>query len=163
MACLAAVVSVWHRPSTPEHPDVVLISIDTLKASHLGCYGYAPARTPNIDALGGRGTVFRNAYTPFPRTTPAIASLFTGLWPFEHGSREVKQPMALRPTLAALLKQHGYHTVAMAGSRGEGRWPRGCSANILGSPRSSRREPTRNERQGSLQLAQVTQESGRGR
>ncbi len=60
--------------------------------------------------------MFRNAYTPFPRTTPAIASLFTGLWPFEHGSREVKQPMALRPTLAALLKQHGYHTVAMAGT-----------------------------------------------
>jgi arylsulfatase len=113
---MVAAIALWYEASTPGPPDVILLSIDTLRAEHLGCYGYGPARTPIVDALAAQGTVFRNAYTPFPRTTPAIASLFTGLWPSQHGSREVKQPMAELPTLAALLSQHGYHTVAVSGT-----------------------------------------------
>jgi arylsulfatase A-like enzyme len=110
---IAAAFLVQVRRSPRRTPDILLISIDTLRAGHLGCYGYTKARTPNIDALADEGTLFLNAYTPFPRTTPAIASLFTGRWPSEHRSREVKERMVELPTLAGLLKKRGYHTVAV--------------------------------------------------
>ena len=93
--------------------------MDTLRADHLGSYGYEPARTPHIDALAARGLRFTQAVTPLPRTTPAIASLLTGLWPIHHGSREVGDPMKALPTLASELKANGYATVGVA-----------CNANL---------------------------------
>ena len=70
-------------------PDVVIVSIDTLRADRLGFAGHPNARTPRLDALAEAGTVFRQATTPVPRTTPALASMMTGLSPHHHGSREV--------------------------------------------------------------------------
>ena len=94
-------------------PDLLLITVDTLRADRVGAYGYEPARTPVIDGLAARGTVFLQATTPFPRTTPALASLMTGLWPQHHGSREVAQPMRPVESLATLLRRRGYHTVGV--------------------------------------------------
>lgn len=94
-------------------PNVILLTVDTLRADRLGAYGYAQARTPVLDELAARGTVFLQATTPFPRTTPALASLMTGLWPQHHGSREVSQAMLPVESLSTLLERRGYFTVGV--------------------------------------------------
>ena len=98
-------------------PDIVVVSVDTLRADHLGAYGHAAARTPNIDRLAAAGRRYTQATTPMPRTTPAIASLLTGLWPLNHGSREVQAPMRELPTLASVLAGEGYATVGVSATR----------------------------------------------
>src|SRR5512135_2807836 len=70
-----------------ERPNVVLITLDTTRADHLGCYGDAEARTPAIDALAQGGVVFSQAATPAPLTQPAHSSIMTGLYPAYHGVR----------------------------------------------------------------------------
>ncbi len=65
-------------PSHSTPPNVVLITIDTLRADHLGCYGYAGVKTPHIDALARQGIVFQQAYTPVPVTFPSHVSILTG-------------------------------------------------------------------------------------
>jgi arylsulfatase A-like enzyme len=93
---------------------MILITVDTLRADRLGYMGYAAASTPNIDALAADGSVFTQAITTMPRTTPAVASLMTGLWPHHHGSREVGAPMRALPTIAQALSQRGYRTLAVS-------------------------------------------------
>lgn len=99
-----------------ETPDLLLITIDTLRADRLGAYGYPDASTPVLDDLASRGTRFEGATTSFPRTTPALASLMTGLWPTHHGSREVGSPMRSGATLASVLCAEGYETRAITAS-----------------------------------------------
>ncbi|MCP4594350.1 MAG: sulfatase-like hydrolase/transferase [bacterium] len=70
-------------PSAPMN--LLLISIDTLRADHLGCYGYFRDTSPNIDAFSRGAVCFENAYAPIATTLPAHVSLFTGLDPLEHG------------------------------------------------------------------------------
>lgn len=104
------------RP-VPTGPDVVLITIDTLRADRLGFAGHAGARTPHLDALAARGRVFSQATTPLPRTSPALASMLTGRTPEGHGSVEVGVPIAPEvPTLAQALHAAGWETVAASGS-----------------------------------------------
>jgi len=93
--------------------DVILISIDTLRADRLGAAGYEAARTPTIDALAERGTRFTRAYAPMPRTTPGLASMLTGLWPHHHGSREVRSPVLEGTFLTTPLKRAGFATIAV--------------------------------------------------
>src|SRR6267378_4017399 len=69
-------------------PNVLLISIDTLRADHLGSYGYAAAQTPALDALARRGLRFTQATTVAPLTLPAHSSLMTGTFPGYHGVRD---------------------------------------------------------------------------
>ena len=93
-------------------PDVLLISIDTLRADRLGCYGHAEAQTPALDALAARGLRFTQATTTTPLTLPAHASLLTGTFPSRHGVRDNggfylgDEPRSL----ASVLKAHGYRT-----------------------------------------------------
>jgi len=99
-------------------PDVLLVTIDTLRADHVGAYGDEQARTPEMDALAARGVRFETAIVPMPRTTPALATLMSGRQPAEHGSREVGQ--ALRPDvplLAEILAANGYQTLAVSANR----------------------------------------------
>ena len=98
---------------TVERPNVVLISVDTLRADHLGAYGYARPTSPNLDALARRGTTFERATSPSSWTLPAHASLLSGLSPYRHGA--ISGQSRIRddvPLLAELLGPHGYHTVA---------------------------------------------------
>ena len=93
--------------STP----VILISVDTLRADHLSCYGYKKIRTPHFDSLVKGGTLFGAVDTPVPMTLPAHTSLLTSQYPFVHGVQENGenvQPGAV--TLAGVLKSHGYRT-----------------------------------------------------
>jgi len=99
----------------PERPrNLLLLSVDTLRADALGAAGHATARTPNLDRLAAEGTSFTAAISPMPRTTPALGSLLTGLWPHRHGSREVGDPITAVPTLAEILGARGFATLAVS-------------------------------------------------
>jgi arylsulfatase A-like enzyme len=74
-------------PSAIEQPNIVLITLDTLRADRLGCYGYHKNTSPKIDGFAEGATLYKNAHTTAPWTLPSHASMFTGLYPFEHGAR----------------------------------------------------------------------------
>jgi arylsulfatase A-like enzyme len=116
LATLAALLLVPAAGCGPRRdaPDIVLITVDTLRADRLGAYGHDGATTPVFDGLAERGRLFSQATTPFPRTTPALASLFTGLEPRHHGSREVAEPRRSGTTLAQVLQARGYATIGVS-------------------------------------------------
>ncbi len=96
----------------PRRGAVVLVSIDTLRADRLPVYGYAPGRTPALDALARESVVFDRAYSHAPQTLPSHASLFTGRLPFEHAVRD-NLGFTLAPgatTLASQFRIAGYKT-----------------------------------------------------
>jgi len=99
-------------------PNVVVITIDTLRADHLGCYGYKQIHTPNIDALAADGLRFERAYTPVPVTLPSHTVIFTGTYPMFSGIHDfaANKLSPDQPTLASVLKQQGYTTGAVIGS-----------------------------------------------
>jgi arylsulfatase A-like enzyme/Tfp pilus assembly protein PilF len=97
-------------------PSIILISIDTLRADRLGCYGYRRTPTPHLDAITQGGTLFTAIDSQVPLTFPSHVSLFTSTYPFFNGIEDNAE--ALRPnavTLATLLKSRGYHTGAFVG------------------------------------------------
>jgi len=99
-------------------PNVVVITIDTLRADHIGCYGYKQIRTPNLDALAAEGARFERAYTAVPVTLPSHTVMFTGTYPMLSGMHDFAANK-LGPgqaTLASVLKEHGYATGAVIGS-----------------------------------------------
>src|SRR5437588_405842 len=99
-------------------PNVVVITIDTLRADHVGCYGYKQIHTPNIDALAADGVRFERAYTPVPVTLPAHTTIFTGTYPMLSGMHDfsANKLNPQQPTLASVLKEHGFTTGAVIGS-----------------------------------------------
>src|SRR5216683_7608986 len=113
---LSSASTAFAAPVAP--PNVVVITIDTLRTDHLGCYGYKQIRTPNIDALASDGARFERAYTPVPVTLPAHTVIFTGTYPMLSGMHDFSGNKLSpgQPTLASVLKQHGYTTGAVLGS-----------------------------------------------
>jgi arylsulfatase A-like enzyme len=105
----------WARP---KRPNLLLVTIDTLRADHVGVYGAAAAQTPTLDGLARRGVMFRNAQTAIPLTGPSHATVMTGLYPPAHGVRDnvVFDLPASRKTLATLLHGQGYRTAAFVGA-----------------------------------------------
>lgn len=98
-------------------PDVFLITIDTLRADHIRCYGYGRVETPALDALAKDGIRFTQAFTPSPITNTSHASILTGLLPSTHGVTDFAVPLSsAHPTWAELLQQRGYHTAAFIGA-----------------------------------------------
>ena len=98
----------------PRPINVLLISIDTLRADRLGCYGARDVETPGIDAFAREGVLFRNAYSPLPLTLPSHATMMTGLQPVAHGlvDNGITTPALGGPTLAERLSAAGYDTAA---------------------------------------------------
>src|SRR5215475_7452898 len=98
--------------------NVVLVTIDTLRADHVGRFGYQSVQTPHLDSLATRGTRFAQAVTPLPLTLPSHASILTGTYPFFHGVRDMGGFVLQEspPTLATLLSQAGFRTAAFVGS-----------------------------------------------
>jgi arylsulfatase A-like enzyme len=95
-------------------PSVVLITIDTLRADHLGCYGYGRDTSPNIDRLAHEGTLFQAVSASLPRTTQSLASILTGRYPKGHGARGLFSPVAATNLmLAEVFKEAGYATAAI--------------------------------------------------
>src|SRR5947207_1998613 len=112
-------VSVAREPASDKasRPDVFLITIDTLRADHVHCYGYDRIRTPALDLLAEQGIRFTQAFTSSPITNSSHTSIMTGLLPSSHGVSDFGVPLpAAHPTLAALLSKQGYRTAAFIGA-----------------------------------------------
>jgi arylsulfatase len=129
--------------------DVLLISVDTLRADHLGAYGSELGLTPHLDALAEESLVFDHAYAPAPLTLPSITALLTGRRPETLGVVSNGNKLSARvPTLAATLSAHGYRTGAVVGSyvlRSEVGLARGFDAydDAFESEESVRHKPER--------------------
>ncbi len=121
--------SAEERPRTQA---ILLIVLDTLRADHLSLHGYARPTSPRLDDFAQRATVYAQAKATSPWTLPSHASLFTGLYPFEHGARTF-DPAALEDpdetgnvgclgaehlTLAEVLRDAGYATAAIGANEG---------------------------------------------
>ena len=97
--------------------NVLLITLDTTRSDHLGCYGDARAKTPALDALAAGGVRFSRVYCPAPLTLPSHTSILTGLYPLKHGVRNNGHTLPDGiPTLAEILKGQGYATAAFVSS-----------------------------------------------
>lgn len=101
--------------ATPPRPNIVLMTLDTTRADHLGCYGWPYARTPNLDALAARGVRFARCETAAPITLPSHATIMTGLLPPRHGVRDNGTFSLSKsvPTLATVLAGNGYDTAGV--------------------------------------------------
>src|SRR5580765_2251900 len=100
-----------------QRPNVFLITIDTLRADHVHCYGYDRIQTPALDMIAKEGIRFTQAFTPSPITNSSHTSILTGLLPSSHGVSDFGVPLvATHPTLAELLAKRGYHTAAFIGA-----------------------------------------------
>ena len=111
--CLGVVIA---KPLQAEN--ILLISVDTLRADRLSCYGYKGNRTPNIDRWAAGGVIFQRAYTEFPLTLPAHSTILTGTYSLFHGVRE-NEGFVLNDrhlTLAELLRDNDYSTAAFIGA-----------------------------------------------
>jgi choline-sulfatase len=97
----------------PQPPSILLLTVDTLRADALAAYGANDAKTPNLDKLAAEGILFERAATPMPLTRPAHFSIFTSLYPREHGviNNSLSLPQEAE-TLAEKLREAGYHTGA---------------------------------------------------
>src|SRR5262249_38727293 len=94
------------------------ITVDTLRADHLGCYGDAQIATPNIDKLATEGVRFKTVVTAAPLTLPSHCSIMTGAYPTFHGVRD-NVGYRLDPateTLSQIMKRRGYATGAVVGA-----------------------------------------------
>jgi arylsulfatase A-like enzyme len=108
----------WAARKGPRRPNLLVVSIDTLRADHVGSYGSTKARTPHLDALAARGVRFEQASAAIPLTGPSHATLFTGEYPPVHGVRDniVFTLDDRHHTLAERLKENGYRTAAFVGA-----------------------------------------------
>jgi arylsulfatase A-like enzyme/Flp pilus assembly protein TadD len=102
-------------PKSPPRPNVILITIDTLRADHVGCYGAQSVKTPTLDGLARDGVVFERAISQVPLTWPSHAVILTGTYPFQNGVQDFTgQPLAPQfRSVAQAFKQAGYATGAV--------------------------------------------------
>lgn len=104
---------VRHRANIPQ-PNVLLISIDTLRPDAMGAYGAGQGRTPTLDRVAENGALFEQAYSNSPWTLPSHATMLTGLTPTHLGIRKVQDRLSAKTlTLAEVLKNYGYATAAI--------------------------------------------------
>jgi choline-sulfatase len=99
-------------------PSVVLITLDTVRADRLGCYGYRRIETPSIDGLASQGIRFEHAYAQVPLTLPSHTVILTGTYPMFNGVRDLTSAElnSSVPTIATILRQNGYSTAAFVSS-----------------------------------------------
>lgn len=118
LACAAALLAAACAPSPPPRPALVLVTLDTFRQDHLGCAGNPHVRTPHLDRLARRGTLWTEAFTPVPLTTPSHATILTGLTPRAHGvaRNRMRLPQGV-PTVTRALGEAGYRTGAVVSSR----------------------------------------------
>lgn len=117
LCCLATAASAQSSSAKPKPPDVFLVTIDTLRADHIHCFGDQQIQTPALDNLCKDGVHFSQAFTPAPITNTSHATILTGLLPSTHGVTDFGVPLAAsHATLAELLKPQGYSTAAFIGA-----------------------------------------------
>jgi len=98
-----------------EQPNILLIIMDDVRQDHFSCYGYKRKTTPFIDSLADESIIFDNAYTTGPWSPPSHASIFSGLYPSEHGVQHGHLWLDIEiPTLAEKLTDVGYETISLS-------------------------------------------------
>jgi len=103
----------------PNLKNIIVISVDTLRADHLGCYGYPLNTSPNIDAFSKDGVLFSNCYALTPLTAPSFSTIMTSLPPYKHGAKRNGLGIYKNvKTLAHFLKRYGYRMAAIISN-----WP----------------------------------------
>ena len=116
VACLFGVGCSAEKGADDAPPNIVLVSIDSLRARNLGCYGYPKPTSPFIDELAQGGVLFENAVSTTTWTLPAHAAMFTGLYDSAHGLYDNGQRLGDgHTTLAEQLRDHGYATAGFFG------------------------------------------------
>jgi arylsulfatase A-like enzyme len=105
----------WHAWSQPasKAPNLLFIVLDTLRADHMSLYGYNRSTTPQLDAWSKEGITFDMARSAAPWTLPSHVTMFTGLWPTQHGARVDQPYFGAAPTLAEHLRSRGYATAGV--------------------------------------------------
>jgi len=106
----------FHSVEVPpaDGPNILFICVDTLRADHVGLYGYHRDTTPRIDAFFGQGRVYERAYSASPSTGPSVVSMLTGLYPHRHGVRVLCQRIPANAiTFVDHLRRAGYQTAAV--------------------------------------------------
>ena len=115
-----------YAASTDKNFNILLVTIDTLRADHLSCYGYERKTSPHIDKIAEKGIIFKNAIAPCSWTVPSMASLFTSVYPISHGvihgiGYRINKTIHIQEvfsdkltTLAEILKAYGYTTFGVA-------------------------------------------------
>jgi arylsulfatase A-like enzyme/Flp pilus assembly protein TadD len=116
---IAVSAGLWYAlDPAPQRLNVILISMDTTRADHLGCYGYDGIRTPNIDALADRSLRFERCFSPVPITLPSHTTMLSGLYPLRHSVRDngtFSLPEEV-PTIAGILGAAGWRTMGVVGA-----------------------------------------------
>jgi arylsulfatase A-like enzyme/Flp pilus assembly protein TadD len=117
-AAIALLAAVTVLQAQPARPNLLLITLDTVRADHLGAYGYRGTATPALDRLAREGVRFANATTQSPLTGPAHAAMLTGVYPARYGVRDnATTPVPEQAvTLAESLKTAGYRTGGFIGA-----------------------------------------------
>ena len=121
LATLLLACSSSEDPLAAEEPalsgppqNLILISIDTLRADHVGAYGYSRPTTPNLDRIAAEGVLFEQAWAQSPWTLPSHASLLTGLYTRGHGLRDDDHQLSPQvPVLSETLGRAGYRAGAI--------------------------------------------------
>ncbi len=120
LSVLILVVSAMFLSSCGREPEagkkfnIVILAVDTLRADHLGCYGYPHPASPRIDEFAKKSLFFENAFCTIPKTSASFASMLTGLHPSIHRTKPNRGPLNEKfLTLAELLTINGYHTAAV--------------------------------------------------
>ncbi|MCJ7485476.1 MAG: sulfatase-like hydrolase/transferase [Candidatus Aminicenantes bacterium] len=121
LTCLivAGILAVIARPASaaPGKSNLLVITIDTLRADRVGAYGNKGARTPAMDGLARRGVLFSRTFSHVPLTLPSHCTLFTGFLPLTHGVRDNGERLRSTPvTLAEIARGQGYATAAIVGA-----------------------------------------------
>lgn len=116
---LASVAACKRTEDAPQSCDIVLITLDTTRADHLGCYGYFRDTSPNIDAFGRECILFERCFAPMATTLPSHTSLLTGVYPLEHGTlANIRhdgrrfEPAPQLQSFAQVARAGGYQTAA---------------------------------------------------
>jgi len=117
MLIFLSVLLILPTAAAAAKPNIILITLDTVRADRVGFLGSTRGLTPTLDALAQHGVIFSRAYSQAPLTTASHATILTGTFPQFHGVNEFGEPLRDDlPFLPALLKQQGYRTAAFVGS-----------------------------------------------
>ncbi len=100
--------------ASAERPNLLFVMVDTLRADHLGCYGYSRETSPNLDRLAAKGVLFETCIANASWTSPSVATMFSGLYPYTHGVIDYDHHYLVDSieTLAERLQSHGFTTSA---------------------------------------------------
>jgi len=121
ISILLLVCAIWILRSESSPPNVILISIDTLRADHLGCYGYERDTSPHLDNLARESVLFEANFAPSPSTTPSHISMLTSLYPLTHDVLSNRERLSYSEDiipLTQILKDNGFRTGGFVGGAG---------------------------------------------